>query len=136
MVVLPLAWVALPLVESPNLLLPIPAFPSVGVVPVESSLDFDESSLGSGSFPFAGATDGVGVFTFGGAEAGAASGSSGVATGGTTTPIGADGSAMLVAGAGDGVSTLGGAGSCPGRARRAAFAPSVTAFKYMSASWF
>jgi len=52
-----------------------------------SSSSLDGSSLGSGFLLFAGSSGaGGGVFALGGVEAGAASGSSGVATGGTTTP--------------------------------------------------
>jgi hypothetical protein len=97
------------------------------------SLDAEESPLVSSSFPLDNASVGGGVFDFGGAEAGAASGSSGVATGGTTMPVGAEGSATWVAGAADGVSAAAGLGDCPGRARRAALAASVTAFMYISA---
>jgi hypothetical protein len=98
------------------------------------SLLFGESSVAS-ELILAGSSGGGGVFDFGGAEAGDASGSSGVATGGTTTPVGAEESTTFVAGAEAGISTTtGAAGSCPGRARRAAMDPSVIAFMYMSAT--
>ena len=107
-----------------------PLVPRVAV----SFLALEGSAAGSDFPSSSSSSGGGGVFGLGGAEAGAASGSSGVATGGTTTPIGAEGSGALAIGAAAGASKTGAAGKAPpGRARRAAFAPSVTAFIYMSA---
>jgi hypothetical protein len=70
------------------------------------------------------------VLDFGGLEAGETSGSS-TPTGGTTTVVGTDKSAVTVGAAAGAV--MGEAETWLGRARRAAFAASVTAFMYMSA---
>lgn len=87
-----------------------------------SGFNVESSAAGGG---------GGGVFDFGGAEAGEASGSSGVAIGGTTTPI-VTGSGTPGEGSAAGA-VLAGAGSWTGRARRAAPEASVAAFMYISA---